>query len=73
MLCLIDSLTKVCASSLAMNLEQIESSWCPLKHSECEGNIYSDHHDNFYSQERLSEVVEVLATTGTVSDKKPKY
>lgn len=66
-------LTKVYASSLAMNLEQIESSWCPLKHSEREGNVYSDHHDNFYPQERLVEVVEVLATTGTVSDKKPKY
>ncbi|MBN2812171.1 MAG: hypothetical protein JXP39_09795 [Spirochaetales bacterium] len=65
--------TKVYASSLALNLEQIESSWCPLKHSEREGNVYSEHHDNFYPQDKLAEVVEVLGTVGTVSDKKPKY
>ncbi len=66
-------LTKVYASSLAMNLEQIESSWCPLKHGERPGNVYSDHHANFYPQEKLAEVVEVLSKAGTVSDKKPKY
>lgn len=66
-------LTKVYASSLAMNLEQIESSWCPLKHSEREGNVYSVHHDTFYPQDKLAEAVEVLAKEGTVSDKKPKY
>jgi hypothetical protein len=66
-------LVKVYALSLAMNLEQIESSWCPLKHSEREGNVYSAHHANFYPQDKLSEVVEVLSREGTVSDKKPKY
>jgi len=66
-------LTKVYATTLAMNLEQIESSWCPLKHVEREGNVYSAHHDNFYPQDKLAEVVEVLATEGTVSEKKPKY
>jgi len=66
-------LTKVYASSLAMNLEQIESSWCPLKHSEREGNVYSDHHERFYPQDKLAEAVEVLSTVGTVSEKRPKY
>lgn len=66
-------LTKVYAASLALNLEQIESSWCPLKHSERTGNVYSEHHDNFYTQDKLAEAVEVLSKEGTVSDRKPKY
>jgi hypothetical protein len=50
-------LTKAYASSLAMNLEQIESSWCPLKHGERAGNVYSDHHENFFPQDKLAEAV----------------
>lgn len=64
---------KVYAGSLAANLEQIESSWCPLKHVESERFVVSEHHDNFYEQDRLDEVIEVLARDGTVSPRKPKY
>jgi len=64
---------KLYASSLAANLEQIESSWCPLKHIETETSVISEHHKNFYRQDRLDEVIEVLARDGTVSPRKPRY
>jgi len=64
---------KVYAGSLAANLEQIESSWCPLKHVESAGSVISGHHANFYDQDRLDEVIGVLAKEGTVSPRKPKY
>jgi hypothetical protein len=66
-------LAKVYASSLATNLEQIESSWCPLKHVETETSVVSEHHKNFYDGDRLDEAIEVLATAGSVSPRKPKY
>ena len=64
---------KLYAKSLGTNLEQIESSWCPLTHLKREGAVTAEHHVNFYDRENLDEVVEVLATVGTVSPKKPKY
>lgn len=64
---------KLYAYSLAGNLEQIESSWCPLKHVETATSVTSAHHANFFEQDRLDEAVEVLATVGTVSPRKPKY
>ncbi|HRY56068.1 MAG TPA: hypothetical protein P5133_10910 [Spirochaetia bacterium] len=64
---------KIYAHSLAGNLEQIESSWCPLKHVETATSVTSAHHANFYDQDRLDEVIEVLARDGTVSTRKPKY
>jgi hypothetical protein len=64
---------KIYAQSLAHNLEQIESSWCPLKHLEREESTASEHHKNFYDRDKLNEVIEVLATEGTVSPKKPRY
>jgi hypothetical protein len=66
-------LAKVYAYSLAANLEQIESSWCPLTHIESETSVISEHHKNFYDRDRLDEVIEVLATEGSVSPRKPKY
>jgi hypothetical protein len=66
-------LAKVYAASLAANLEQIESSWCPLTHIETETSVLSEHHKNFYDWDRLDEAIEVLATEGTVSPRKPKY
>jgi hypothetical protein len=66
-------LAKVYASSLATNLEQIESSWCPLTHIETETSVVSEHHKNFYDRDHLDEVIEVLATEGSVSPRKPKY
>jgi hypothetical protein len=64
---------KIYAVTLATNLEQIESSWCPLKHREREGMVVPEHHVNFYDRERLAEVVEVLRKDGTVSPRKPRY
>jgi hypothetical protein len=64
---------KIYAYSLAGNLEQIESSWCPLKHVETATSVASAHHANFYDQDKLDEVIEVLAKDGTVSPRKPKY
>jgi hypothetical protein len=64
---------KLYAYSLAGNLEQIESSWCPLKHVETPTSVTSAHHANFYEQDRLDEVINVLAKDGTVSPRKPKY
>lgn len=58
----------------AMALEQIESSWCPLKHLERrEGVVYPNHHDKFFGPGQLEEMREVLSTVGTVSDRLPKY
>lgn len=64
---------KLYAGTLAANLEQIESSWCPLKHIERKGIVVSAHHKNFYDRKKLPEVMKILATQGTVSPKKPKY
>lgn len=64
---------KLYASSLALNLEQIESGWCPLKHLEAEGQVLPEHHKNFYDRERLDEAIDVLAKEGSVSPRKPKY
>ncbi|PCJ38447.1 MAG: hypothetical protein COA99_11995 [Moraxellaceae bacterium] len=58
----------------AMALEQIESSWCPLAHFERrEGIVYPDHQKNFFGPDQLHEMHEILATEGSVSDRKPKY
>jgi hypothetical protein len=56
----------------SMALEQIESSWCPLKHLETrEGVVYPKHHDKFFGPHELEKMREVLSTVGTVSDRKP--
>ncbi len=58
----------------SMALEQIESSWCPLKHLETrEGVVYPKHHDKFFGRNELEKMREVLSTVGTVSDRKPLY
>ncbi len=64
---------KMYAESLASNLEQIESSWCPLKHLESGTAVPSEHHENFYDRDKLSEAIERLARDGSVSPRKPKY
>ena len=64
---------KLYAGTLATNLEQIESSWCPLKHIETRTSVASEHHKNFYDRKQLADVMKVLATEGTVSPRKPKY
>lgn len=58
----------------SMALEQIESSWCPLKHLENrEGVVYPSHHEKFFGPHQLEEMREVLLTRGTPSDRLPKY
>lgn len=64
---------KLYASNLTRNLEQIESSWCPLKHIESRESVFPDHHGNFYHRDDFGKVLEVLAKDGTVSPLKPKY
>jgi hypothetical protein len=64
---------KIYAYSLAANLEQIESSWCPLKHVETGTSVTSAHHAAFFEQDKLDEMIEELARAGTVSPRKPKY
>lgn len=58
----------------SMALEQIESSWCPLKHLETrEGVVYPKHHDKFFGPDELEKMRQVLSTEGTVSDRKPTW
>ena len=58
----------------AMALEQIESSWCPLKHYETRmGIVYPEHHQRFFGPTEIEEMRNVLSTVGTVSPRKPLY
>jgi hypothetical protein len=56
----------------AMSLEQIESSWCPLRHFERrEGIVYPEHHKRFFGPEEIEAMRQTLLTEGTVSPRKP--
>jgi len=56
----------------AMGLEQIESSWCPLRHFETrKGVVYPAHHKKFFGPQELEEMRRILSSVGTVSDRKP--
>lgn len=58
----------------SMALEQIESSWCPLKHFETRnGIVYPDHHRRFFGPEQIREMSVVLTQQGTVSERKPTW
>lgn len=58
----------------SMGLEQIESSWCPLKHFETrEGIVYPKHHDKFFGPHEIERMRQVLSTVGTVSDRRPTW
>jgi hypothetical protein len=58
----------------AMGLEQIESSWCPLRHFEQRaGVVYPEHHKKFFGPDEVARMRDVLCTRGTVSDRLPKY
>lgn len=58
----------------SLALEQIESSWCPLKHVERRTGIeYPRHHDKFFGPQQIEEMREVLRTAGTVSDRRPTW
>jgi hypothetical protein len=54
------------------SLEQIESSWCPIKHyDERSEVVYPRHHENFLAQHEIQKMKEILQRDGTVSQKKP--
>jgi hypothetical protein len=36
-------------------------------------SVTSEHHANFFPQDKLDEMIEALARDGTVSPRKPKY
>jgi len=58
----------------ALALEQIESSWCPLKHLERrEGIVYPGHHDKFFGPHEIEQMRHALLTKGTVSDRHPTW
>ena len=57
-----------------LGLEQIESSWCPLRHFERrEGIVYPEHHKKFFGPDEIERMRIVLSTTGTTSDRKPTW
>lgn len=65
-------LWKGSALALEMCLEQIESSWCPLRHFETrEGIVYPKHHKSFFGANHIEELKEarnfLQANGGTVS------
>jgi len=65
---------KSCDLRLENALEQIESSWCPLKHlDQREEVVYSRHHKNFFDPDQIEEMKKVLQSEGTVSDVKPYW
>ncbi len=56
------------ALRFAMALEQIESSWCPLRHFERrQGIVYPQHHRQFFGPQQVRAMYETLRTRGTVS------
>ncbi|HCC05660.1 TPA: hypothetical protein DEP58_05185 [Patescibacteria group bacterium] len=64
---------KVSAETIAYNLEQIESSWCPIKHLERSNRVHPAHHDNFYARDELVFAKRKLAEVGSVSNNPPKF
>jgi len=66
--------SKNSALRFAMALEQIESSWCPLKHFERrEGIVYPDHHKKFFGPDEIEAMRQTLMSEGTVSSRKPLW
>jgi len=58
----------------ALALEQIESSWCPLRHFERrEGIVYPEHHKRFFGPEEVDQMRLLLCSEGTVSPRKPRW
>jgi hypothetical protein len=58
-------------------LEQVESSWCPIKHADVRSEVvYPKHHVNFIERDDIQKVdiqkvKDILQSDGTVSQKKP--
>jgi hypothetical protein len=66
-------LARLYAETLQVNLEQIESSWCPLKHVTTATSVSPDHHRNFFERDQLPQMFAALEAEGTVSPRKPRY
>mgnify|MGYP001174242540 CR=1 FL=1 len=64
---------KLYARILSLNLEQIESNWCPLKHIETSTSVFPEHHQNFYDRNNLKGALKALGSEGSVSPRKLKY
>ena len=64
---------KLYSSILSLNLEQIESNWCPLKHIETATSVFPEHHKNFYARHDLNGALKTLGREGSVSPRKLKY
>lgn len=55
-------------------LEQIESSWCPIKHLKREQELkYPKHHAYFFEAHEIDKMRYAIETEGTVSKRKPLY
>lgn len=64
---------KLYAKILSLNLEQIESNWCPLKHIETATSVFPEHHENFYARDNFKGALKALGSEGSVSPRKLKY
>jgi hypothetical protein len=64
---------KLSAGTLLTNLEQIETSWCPLKHIETRSAVNPDHHKLFFERDEVAEMYQALEKKGTVSLRRQKY
>jgi hypothetical protein len=64
--------SKIIVIRLIEALEQIESSWCPLKHKKAGAGVKDPlHHRNFFEPDELEKLRRSLYRNGTVSNKKP--
>jgi len=65
--------SKVTGLRLIEALEQIESSWCPIRHRKTGEDVhYPLHHQNFHEPDDLEAMKNSLYLNGTVSSKNPK-
>lgn len=60
--------TKKYSYVLERNLNQIESSWCPIKHIDREGMVMPEHHKKFIDRDDLKKLQDSLTAEGTLSD-----
>jgi hypothetical protein len=63
---------RIFSMKINMALEQIESSWCPIKHADVRSEvIYPKHHENFLERHEIQKMKDILQSDGTVSIRKP--
>ena len=55
-------------------LEQIETSWCPLRHiGGAETAVYPEHQRHFFGRDQLEEMRGLLRSKGSLSDRQPRF